>query len=321
MNWKTLIPFVVAIALGVAAVTVGKKMLRKQSVGPAGPDLSRIVVAKRVLEPGYQLQASDLGFVDIPKQSMPQGAIANPGDIVNRVVAVRIEKGQTVVESAVAPRDAGLGLQALVPPGMRAVTVEVNEHSGMLGLIQPDCRVDVIVTLLDEESRRTIARTIVQNVKVLSVGAAPAMPGQKSMGDGTMTAPPKSVTLLCSIKEAEALELAATKARPRLVLRSGKDESAVRSAGISIGEVLGAAVRSSTEVMPQGDSAFAQMVKMMAQATTRPTTQPAAYVEVPRPQPVLRSVHIIKGGNESVKQFQLVPTVQDTAWTGTNVRE
>jgi pilus assembly protein CpaB len=318
MNWKTLIPFVVAIALGAAAITVGKKMLRKQGGIPAGPDLRRVVVATRALEPGYQLQAADLGLTDMPALSLPQGAIADSADIVGRVVAVRIEKGQSVVDSALASRDAGLGLGAIIPLGMRAVTLEVNEHSGMLGLIQPGCHVDVIVTLLDEESRRTIARTIVQNVKVINVGLAPTMPGQKmTAGDGGITSPPKSVTLLCSIKEAEALELATTKGRPRLVLRGGKDDSPVRTAGISIGEVLGAGVRSSAEAAQQGEGAFSQMLRAVAQSTTRPSTQPAeAYVA--RSAPLLRSVHIIKGGNESVKQFQLVPTVQDSASIGPN---
>ena len=58
-----------------------------------------------------------------------------------------------------APIGSGSGLQALVPPGMRAITIEVNEYTGVGAMITPGCRVDVIATLNDPKTDGRIAKT------------------------------------------------------------------------------------------------------------------------------------------------------------------
>src|SRR5439155_12299060 len=121
--------------------------------------------------------------------------------------------------------------------------IEINEFSGVAGLLVPGCRVDVVSTLNDQETRHSVARTIVQNVKVLAVGQRLTVNNVGKKDEAAMSAEAavaKSVTLLVKPREAEAIELASTSGRTRLVLRGSFDES-VRSGGdgVSVAELLG----------------------------------------------------------------------------------
>src|SRR5438270_752197 len=77
------------------------------------------------------------------------------------------------------------------------------------------------------------SKTIVQNVKVTAVGQR-VVPEGKEGGE-----PFKSVTLLTTPEQAETIELAATLGRPRLSLRSGRDNDLTRTKGIDVASILG----------------------------------------------------------------------------------
>ena len=170
MNWKTWVPLIIAVILGLIAAKVGRDMLvnRKETSGEG--QLVRIVVAKRDIAPGHTLEPADLTTAAFPPDSIPRGSFRQESDLASRVAALQIIQGQPLLDSFLAMVGAGAGAQAIVPPGMRAVTVEVNETSGVAGLLVPGCRVDVVSTLPDQQTKVAIARTIVQNVKVLAVG-------------------------------------------------------------------------------------------------------------------------------------------------------
>src|SRR5215208_3909279 len=166
MNWKTWVPLIIAVILGLIAAKVGRDMLvnRKDS-GPEG-HLVRIVVAKRDIAPGHTLDPNDLTSAAFPPDSIPRGSFRQETEVVGRVAALQVIQGQPLLDSFLAMTGSGAGVQAIVPPGMRAVTVEVNEFSGVAGLLVPGCCVDVVSTLPDQQTKVSIARTIVQNVKV-----------------------------------------------------------------------------------------------------------------------------------------------------------
>jgi len=308
MKAKTVIPFLVAVALGVFAVIYGRDLLKRQ--GNQGPsrEYAKVLAVTRDLEPGHQIEAKDLSVIEMPAESVPQTAVQNKDDVIGRVVATPMAGGQTVVQSALAARDAGPGLQALVAPGMRAVTVEVNEYSGMTGLLLPGSNVDVLATFIDEQTRQTIAKTILENVKVSAVGTI--MVTKPPAGETGPTVQTRSVTLMVTPRQAEMIELATSKSRPRLVLRSRKDTASVMTAGVTMSELLGHGVPLSGDSMDK----IKQMMKDMVDAHDRaaaaraPATQPiqpAVAIKTPEPQLIARrTVQVIKGGVESPKVFQ-----------------
>jgi Flp pilus assembly protein CpaB len=219
-------------------------------------------------------------------------------------------QGQPVNEQLLSPKGSGTGLQALVPSGMRAVTIEVNEFTGIAGLLNPGMNVDVVSTFRDDVSRETVTRTIVQDVKVLAVGPRITPPGddQKDMYH--------SVTLLAKPHDAERIELAAFSGHPRLSLRSGRDNYTVASRGTNIGELA------SGDSSEGGNGMLASLVKTMARnARVAPTTQrteveatkiPATPVADPfggeQPRTMQRKVTVIRNGVETTTVFEVPRT-------------
>src|SRR5690606_7683879 len=98
---------------------------------------TRIVVARGDVEPGRELTADDLTLAQVQMDLVPESAFRELSGVVGRVSETHLVKGQSIVESMLAPQGSGSGLQALIPPGMRAISVEVNEFSGVAGLITP----------------------------------------------------------------------------------------------------------------------------------------------------------------------------------------
>src|SRR5207247_1735545 len=150
--------------------------------------------------------------------------IRNKKDAVGRTVLASVVTGYPLSETILAARDAGEGLQAMVPSGMRSVTVDVSESSGVAGLLVPGCHVDVIATLRNGE--QSVAKTIVENVKVQFVARSrTGRMGRTSMelGEADVAGPAKTVTLIVTPKQANTIELANSQGKTRLVLRGNAD--------------------------------------------------------------------------------------------------
>ena len=268
MNAKTWIPLALAIVLGVVAAKVARDMLMQNRPTPAqGVKLSKVIVAKIDINPGHEIKPDDLSEAQVSADSVPAGSFSDIGALKERVAETRMVKGQTILEPQLAPQGAGSGLQALIPKGMRAITIEVNEFSGVAGLLQPGCRVDILATI--QGDGKQLARTIVQNVVVTAVGQR-LVPKNKE--DQDPNAPPeitRSVTVLATLKETEAIELATATARARLVLRSARDEEVSKSQGITMADLSG--------TKEEGFWAGAAQFMSQMKATTQPSAGQGAF--------------------------------------------
>ena len=180
-----------------------------------------------------------------------------------------------------------------MPIGMRAVTVDINEMTGVAGYLVPGCHVDVIQTVRDDKSGLPVARTLTQNVKVTAVGQR----HNPQDGDGGG----HSVTLLVTPTQAELMELACSVGRPRFALRGGNDLALVDTKGLTLAELIG------------HHSARNDEFNVVAPLVTQfPSTQPSATassasstrpsVDVDNDQ---WTIEIIRGGSESEAKFSL----------------
>src|SRR6185295_2278145 len=128
MNSKTLVSLAVAAVLGVAATWVGRNIvLGNGSIGNSGPAMAQVVVARADLEPGQLLGAGDLVLAQMPESSISKSMFRDSKPLVGRAVIAPVVKGQAMFEALLAPAGSEGGLSALVPDGMRAVSVETNE--------------------------------------------------------------------------------------------------------------------------------------------------------------------------------------------------
>jgi pilus assembly protein CpaB len=232
MNWKTWAPLVIAIALGLVAAKVARDVIGKKKSVDTGPKSVLVVVAKDDIPPGQELKDEDLVASKIAGDTLPQGAYVKADELFGRVTQAPIVKGQAVLESLLATRGSGAGLQALVPDGMRAITIEVSESSGVAGLLVPGCHVDVLTTIADI-SNQPIAKTVVQNVRVTAVGQKVT----KNPGEDKEIS--RTVTLIATPPEAEQLELLASTGRLRLVLRGTQDNKPITDKGMRLTDVRG----------------------------------------------------------------------------------
>ena len=297
MNWKTVVPLVVALCLGTLAAVVGRNIIaRDRQGGGATAGMTRAVVARADLTPGAVIRDADIGVREVPSAGLPAGlAFADPRDVVGRVVTTQVVKDQVVLSTLLAPKGSGGGLQAMVPAGMRAVTLEVNEFSGLAGLLTPGARIDVVQTIEPRGEARTerVARTIVENLRVLAVGRrmSTASGGQGPSGE-VDTGPAKSVTLLATAEQAEAIDLASHVGVPRLVLRNGADDRLARGGGITLSQLLGNGAEKHSGAF-DALNALAGLLRHSA-PTTRPA--PPSQPETAAARPRYRDVEVIRGG-------------------------
>src|SRR5262245_40594469 len=134
MKLKAWFPLILAIVLGVVAAKSAHDWIQKNKAAqtPNG-QFVKVVVAKADTQAGKELTADDLRLAQVEAASAPATAFKTIDELVGRVNETFMVKGQTVVEGMLAPKGAGSGLQAMVPDGYRAVTMEVNEFSGVAG--------------------------------------------------------------------------------------------------------------------------------------------------------------------------------------------
>lgn len=302
MNWKTWAPLVLAVVLGLVAMKIARDVMSKNQAPQAAGNT--IVVLKSDLPAGSALSIADLGTARVAGDFKSDAVFVNAADLEGRVLTVPAAKGSPVLETMLAPRGTGAGLQALIPEGMRAVTVEINEFTGLAGYLTPGSRVDVVATMNDD-GNEMVSRTIVQNIRVQTVGS------RTQTEQGT---PVKSVTLIATPREAEAIELAATTSKPRLVLRSSTDNDTPVSDGITVAELRRSGVPASDpfDIAPAVNIAPA----------TQPATVTQAFQPETRPRTIQRSVKIIRGGVESETTVEEIALPVGPKWiTGASTDE
>jgi pilus assembly protein CpaB len=206
---------VFALTLGiVVSMLVYKNLQAKGSSGEAGVD---VVVAANDIQVGSKVEEHDIRLAKFPVIDVPQGAYSKRSQVLGRGVVVPITRGEFVLPTKLAPENAGSGLPSLIPPGMRAVSVRVNEVVSVAGFVTPGTRVDVLLTGTPGGSSESQTTTVLQNVAVIAAGHTL---------ERTATGEPQNtpvITLLVSPDDAQRLTLASSEGRIQLVLRNPLD--------------------------------------------------------------------------------------------------
>ncbi len=267
-----------ALVLGLVASTLVYQKLRQSSVRAAGSS-TRVMAAARNLEIGAKITETDLKTVDSPSGTLPQGSFAKASDAVGRAVLYPAFEGELILESKLAPVGSGAGLPAVIPDGMRAVSIRVDDVVAVAGFVGPGTRVDVLLTGNPDISHReqSLTRTILENVQVLAAG-------QKIQPDDQGRAEKVNVvTLLCSPEDAARVTLAASDGRIQLVLRNPADSKTRTSETVVARQAL-----------------YGRAVAAPApQVQKRPKPQPAPVVAAapvaPPPPPPPTIIEVIRG--------------------------
>src|SRR5687767_15453632 len=132
----------------------------------------QVVVAAQPLTMGTRLDANHLRVVDWPSRNPVSGAFSDPKQLVNRGLITPIAENEPITMTKVASLEAGAGLPPVIPEGMRAISVKVNEVVGVAGFVVPGTIVDVLVTVRSANGPQDepMTRTVVSKVQVLTAG-------------------------------------------------------------------------------------------------------------------------------------------------------
>jgi pilus assembly protein CpaB len=205
-----------ALALGaLVSVAVYRNLLgRSATNNEPGVD---VVVAANDIQVGARIEEHDVRLVRYPASALPAGTPSRRSQVLGRGVILPIAKGEFILSSKLAPENAGAGLPSLIPPGMRAVSVRVNEVVSVAGFVGPGTRVDVLLTGTPNGSNESQTTTVLQNVAVIASGHTLE---RNAAGEAQNT---PVITLLASPEDAERLTLASSEGKIQLILRNPLD--------------------------------------------------------------------------------------------------
>ena len=228
----------------------------------------QVVMASKALPPGAVIDRASVKLRSLPESALPAGAFTRVEDVLERPVTSPIQPDEPVVEARIAAKGSGMGLAPLIPPGMRAISVRVNDVVGVAGFVLPGMRVDVLVTGHPPNQNDTVTRSVLQNIAVLSAGQTINTDGKSQ----SMVVP--VVTLLVDPHEAETLTLANNEGHIQLVLRNSIDDKRAVTTGRHLHELYGGVSRPEEAPGPRIQQ------KTQSSATPRPEAPPTPVVEV-----------------------------------------
>src|SRR5438270_10026008 len=170
-NRQTLIALGIALALGLAAVFLANTYLSGTESKAALGGTSKIAVAAAPMAFGTDVTPDKIRFVDYPNSSIPQGAFSNAAQLMppgkRRVALLPIGINEPILAEKLSSAGEGASIAALLPDGMRAASVAINDVSGVAGFVQPNDTVDVLVTR--NVDNQQVTDVLLQNARVIAI--------------------------------------------------------------------------------------------------------------------------------------------------------
>jgi len=278
-NTRTLVVLIVAVVAAAAATLLVYQAIQRRPVQQVALPQTFVVVAAKALPTGSRIAATDVKVIGWPSDAIIPGSFTKVEDVLDRGTLAQLAENEPLTDSKVAAVGAGAGLPPTIPPGMRAISLRVNDVVGVAGFVTPGNRVDVFVTL--KQNNTTLTRTVLSNVQVLTAGTA----FEQDKGKTGQAIPTSVVTLLLDPEDAEKIVLAATEGQIMLALRNPLDVEQTKTQGTRLAALYGDPAPKPVDERP---------------ARPRPAAPPppvAAPPPPPEPKPYM--VEAIRGAKRS----------------------
>ena len=292
---KQRLVFVVLFALVVsgAASAVLYRLISAQLAASKVTTNTKVVVATRNLAAGDLIKDVDVKIADWNGPT-PMGTLTKTEDAVNRGVLEPIYQGEPLMENRMSKPGAGAGLATMIPPGMRAVAVRVNDVVAVSGFAAAGSHVDILIAGNPpggNQAAGTVTKTLLQNVEILSAGVNI----QKDAEGKPVSVP--TVNLLLTPAQAEIMSLASNEARIQMVLRNPTDKEETKPPGTAMAYLF------SGGVAPPPAAKAAGAATGQVRRPPPPPPPPPAKVVVPPPPPPI-NVEVIHGSRKMEQKFE-----------------
>jgi pilus assembly protein CpaB len=227
MRRQTLIALGVAIILGVLAVFLANSYLsgRERQLANSPEGMVRVAVATAPLAYGTDITPDKVKFVQYPQASLPPGTFMSMAELLpegkRRVVLRPIQVNQPLMAADLSGEGQNASIAALLPDGMRAATVSINDVSGVAGSVKPNDTVDVLITRQPiggdgAAQGRQVTDVLLQNIRVIAMDQAAASNGQPAVS--------RTATLELTPIDAQKIALGQQLGQLSLVLRKPGEE-------------------------------------------------------------------------------------------------
>lgn len=221
------------VAAYMAASWLKASSQRAQQVAQQTVTMTPVLVAAKEIQPGTTLGPDLLKVASWPRDAVVPGTAVDPEQIKGRVSRTTIYPGEAILEHRLAPKGTPGGMAGILQNNTRAVTIKVDEASGVAGFIMPGNRVDVLLTLENKKfGDDPVTQIVLQNLLVLGKG----QDIEQKDSDKPKVVP--TVTLQVTPEEAERLALAAKEGHITLALRGYTENETIATAGVKVSDLL-----------------------------------------------------------------------------------
>jgi pilus assembly protein CpaB len=308
MKKRMLILGFLALILSVGITYLAYRLLQTRLQPPEVT--TKIVVAAKKLGLGTRITKEDVQLANWPKSSPLEGSITDINNVVDRALMVPTQINEPILESKLAPKEAGAGLMALIPEGMRALSIQVDSVIGVSGFIMPGSRVDLILTAIPPadvkgaKGQEQGSKIILENLEVLAAGQN--VQGSAEGKPQTV----QNVTLLVTPDQAQRVALASRDGRIQLALRSPIDKQAAEPPLVVQSTLYEGPTMDDPSKPKQAKPAVAEKpaVAVAKKASPKVKAAPApkqvAALPPPPPQPKIFVIELIQGSKRASQNFE-----------------
>jgi pilus assembly protein CpaB len=276
------------LVAGLLAMIVRGLIIGNTARPDAAPATMRVKATAEALPQGMLLRDSDLVWKSVPVAEVPAGALQegkSTESLVGALLRHETAAGIVLTPADVISASAPGFLAAALKPGMRAVSVAIDDVSGNAGLVQPGDNVDLLLTQTingrDTEPGRSVAtETVAQRIRLLAVGSTIQRP--KGEASDEQTARARTVTLEVTPHLAEVIAVAS---------RLGSLSLALRSFAVTNRNASGVTADSADDApptMPNDAPVWAgDISRAVRTGAAQPSRAPAAIAAAADPGPVI----------------------------------
>ena len=295
MNKRLLTVLIFALAVSAAASYILYRVISAQLEANKSAPTNRVLVATHNLDNGVLIKDADVKMLDWGGP-VPMGALVKPEDAVGRGVTSQIYENEPILDTRLAAKGAGAGLAAIIPPGMRAVAIRVNDVVGVAGFVIPGSKVDLLISGTPPKGNGGLGdqnKTLMQNVEVLSAGQNITKDAEgKPVSVGVLN-------MLVTPEQAEVLSLASNETRIQLILRNPLDTKETDTKGTTVDYLY----TSKNGLPPAGKATPPAVAKRTIPRAAAPPPQPAPEKAKPEPPPPPIVVEVIHGTSRTQSKF------------------
>jgi pilus assembly protein CpaB len=221
---------------------IGDRVAQEKARLATPPEMIELVVARHELRRNDIVSAETMAVRSLPKAFAPGGAVlpARFDSVLGSRLMSAMKAGEPLLSGNLTAVES-TAISSRIRPGVRAMTVAVDEVNSLSGMLQPGDRIDIILSAripgAAGVSTSEVTRTVMQDVPVLATGrqSRPGVAGEEFSGGRPFT----SITVEVDPVRAQRLVVAQRSGKLTAVLRNPGDRDAVAEPRLDVHALLG----------------------------------------------------------------------------------